>query len=458
MKTMRVGLAATATAAAAALVLTAACGSSSGNGAAANVNFAGKPKGTLNAWAFNGADDVGKARMADVKSYLKNVNIKYDLTAFDASKFTTRLASGNVPDVVQLTPTYVATYAAQNLIMPLDKCYSQNGVDPNKRFYKSIVDDVSWDGHIWAVPQFYQPNAIILDENVLHAAGVTNSEMDTSRPSVLIAAAKKMYKTSGGNPSVIGFDPVPTGWYYQWMIGLGGQLSDSSGKPTLNDPRNLYPLKVLKEITDAQGGWAKIKSFTDSFDYFGANNQYVKNQVGGEINAQWYPNVLSPYKDKINIQAVPFKDRNGNPISATTGSAFVIPAKAKNPVAACAYMLRLTSEPDWMAAEHARVKTLQQNGGINTGLFTGSPAVDKLIQQKYVKPSGNAGFDQVIKTYEDVVADGKSIGSSPAGQEIQQALINAITSTLLGQSSAKSALDQAQSQAMNSYNNIMQNH
>jgi multiple sugar transport system substrate-binding protein len=446
-----------ALAVAAPLVLAAACGSASSSGqpAAAKVNFAQTPKGTLNAWAFNGADDVGKARMADVASALKGVKIKYDLSPFDASKFTTMLASGNVPDVVQVSSSDVATYAAQNLIMPLDKCYSANKVNPDQRFYKNMVTDVSYRGHVYGVPQFYQPNAIILNETVMKAAGVTNADIDTSKPSVLIAAIKKMYKSSGGVPKVLGFDPVPTGQYYQWVIGLGGQLVGPDGKPTLNDPSNVYPLDLLKQIVDAEGGWAKVKSFTDSFDTFGANNQFVKNQVGAQVDAQWYPNVLSPYQSKINIQAVPFKDKNGNPVSVTDGEAFVIPAKAKNPVAACAYALRLTSTANWMAAEHARVNTLKQNGGINTGLFTGSPAADQQIQTQYnSKSTGNAGFDQVIKTYYDVVADGKPIGSSPAGQDIQQDLINAITSTLSGQSSAKAALAQAQQQAMNSYNTV----
>ena len=69
------------------------------------------------------------------------------------------------------------------------------------------------------------------------------------------------------------------------------------------------------QIVDAQGGFAKYKSFTDSFDVFGENNQFVKSQVGAQVAAQWYPNVLSPYKDQIKLAAVPFKDKDGNPFT-----------------------------------------------------------------------------------------------------------------------------------------------
>jgi multiple sugar transport system substrate-binding protein len=439
---------------ASALALTAACGSSSGGGTPSgkSADFSSKASGTLNAWAFDNPDDVGKARLADAKAALSGVNIKMDETTFDAQKFTTRVAGGNVPDVVQMDQQFVATYAAQGLIMPLDKCYSAHKVDPKQRFYAGVLKNVTYKNQIYAVPQFNQPPLIFLNKRVMAAAGVTADQIDTSKPDVLLAAIKKMYKTSGGNPSVMGFNPVPTGQPNLWVLGLGGQLVDQNGKPTLDDPRNVYPLQFLKQITDAQGGWAKDKSFTDRFDVFGANNQFVKDQVGAEVDAQWYVNVLSPFKDKIQVQGVPFKDKNGNPVTITGGTAFVIPTKAKNPDAACAWAIRLTDEQNWMAAEAARVKTLESNHGINTGLFTGSPKADQDIRAKYVKPSGNADFDQLIGATYDILPHGVSFGASPVGQAIQSDLINAITATLLGQKSAKDALKAAQQQAMNSYN------
>ncbi len=435
------------------LLVVAACGSGGSGGApAASGNFSTTPSGTLNAWAFDNADDVGKARMDNVAQQLKNVKIAYDQTGFNAQKFTTRLASGNVPDIVQMDRQYVATYAAQGLIMPLDKCFSAHNVDPHTQFYPSVLTDVTYKNQIWGVPQFYQPPAIILNKNVMNAAGVTDSQIDTSKPSVLLAAIAKMYKQSGGVPTVLGFDPQATGESNLWILGLGGQLVDKNGAPTLDNAANVYPLQLLKQITDAQGGYAKLKSFSDSFDFFGANNQYVKNQVGAEIDAQYYPNVLAPYKNQISIEAVPFRDRQDKPITVAGGQAFVIPAKAANPSAACAWAVDVTDQQNWMYAADARAKTLAGNGGINTGLFTGSPAADKAIRAQYVKPSGDAGFDKTIATYYDVVGDGVSVGASPAGQEIQTALANAITATLLGQQSPQQALAAAQQAAMRAYN------
>ncbi|MGC1213742.1 MAG: extracellular solute-binding protein [Micromonospora sp.] len=440
---------------AAVLATTTACGSSGGdNGGGEAAKFDPKPSGALNAWGFNNADDVGQARIDYAAKQLQGVKIQMDQTNFDAQKFTTRVASGNVPDVVQMDRELVATYAAQNLIMPLDKCFSANNVDPKQRWYPSVVGDVTYKNQIWAVPQFYQPPAIILNKTVMDAAGVQDADIDTSNPDKLVAAIGKMYKANGGVPTTLGFNPQATGQINLWIVAMGGKLADDKGQPALEDPNNVAALDLLKKIVDAQGGFAKYKSFTDSFDVFGEKNQFVKNQVGAEVDAQWYPNVLSPYKDKIKLGAVPFKGKDGNPVTVAGGSSFVIPANAKNPSAGCKWALALTEDGSWQAAAEARAQTVQQKKSINTGLFTGSPESDKSIRDKFVKPSGNSGFDQVISTYYDVVGTGRNVGTSPAGQQIKQELLNAVTAALLGKKSAQQALADAQKAAMQAYQNV----
>jgi multiple sugar transport system substrate-binding protein len=426
--------------------------SSTGGGDAAT--FTGTPTGTLSAWGFDNPDEVGKARMGYAAKQLGGVTIKMDQTQFDAQKFTTRVASGDVPDVVQMDREYVATYAAQGLIMPLDKCFSANQVDPKQRWYPSVLGDVTYKNQVWAVPQFYQPPAIILNTAVLDAAGVRPEDIDTSKPDTLLTAIGKMYKAKGGVPTTLGFDPQATGEMYLWFVGLGGKLVGDNGKPTLDDPSNVYPLEMLKKITDAQGGYAKDKSFTDSFDFFGDQNQYVKNQVGAQVNYQWYPNVLSPYSNKLKLAAVPFKGKDGQPVTVATGSSFAIPAKAKNPGAACKWALALTDDNSWNAAAEARAATIAKDKSINTGLFTGQPAADKAIKDKYVKPSGNAGFDQVISTFYDVAGTGKSVGASPAGQQLKQELTNAVSAALLGQKSPQKALADAQAASMAAFRTV----
>ncbi|GAA2879017.1 sugar ABC transporter substrate-binding protein [Actinoplanes cyaneus] len=432
---------------------TAACESGDAGGGA-TANFGADAAGTLTAWAFDNADDVGKARLGYAAKALPGVTLTMDQTGFDAQKFTARLASGEVPDVVQMDREYVGTYAAQGLILPLDSCFTANQVDPAQRWYANVLDDVRYKDQLWAVPQFYQPPAILLNTTVMRAAGVTPADIDTSKPDVLLAAIAKMYKASGGVPTTLGFNPQAVGQTYLWFVAQGGKLVGDKGVPTLDDPSNVRPLELLKRIVDAQGGFARYKSFTDAFDVFGDQNQFVRGQVGAEVDAQWYANVLAPYKDKAELSAVPFRGSDGKPVAVAYGGSFVIPAKAKNPAAACKWALRLTEDGAWNAAAEARAATRAKDKSVNTGLFTGSPGPDRAIREKFVKSSGNAGFDQVVNTFYDVVATGRSAGLSPAGQQLKQELTTAITTTLLGQKTPQKALQDAQTAAMAAYTSI----
>jgi multiple sugar transport system substrate-binding protein len=435
------------------LGLTACGGGGAPSGEAAG--FKKEASGTLSAWAFDNADDVGKARMQYAATQLPNVKITMDQTPFDAQKFTTRAASGDVPDVVQMDRAFVATYAAQGLIKPLDGCFSAHGMDPKKQFYSAVTDQVTYQDKIWAVPQFYQPNAIILNQDVLQAAGVSPSDIDTSDRQKLLSAVAKSSKSSGNNPATLGFDPVAAGQAELWILGQGGKLMDGKGAPALDDPANVAALTLLKEIYDAQGGYAKAKSFSDSFDTFGKDNQFVKKQVGAQVDAQWYVNVLAPYAKSLKISAVPFKDKDGKPFTVAGGTSFVIPAGAKNADAACAWMTSLVTDDAWAAAGAARAQKIAATpGAINTGLFTGSPSADKLIRDKFVKASGNTGFDEAIATYYNVLPSGKSLGASPVGQTIKTEINNAVASALLGTKAPDKALADAQAAAKRAFDQV----
>lgn len=448
-----------AAAAAAMLITLSACSGSGGGGGGGDNgsgSFSKDYKGDLTVWGFENADEVGTSRMDVAEQVVGKSDTKVDVdaSAFDAQKFTTRAASGNISDVVQMDRQFVATYAAQGLIMPLDECFSLYGVDAKDYWYPQVVDDVTYDSKVYAVPQFYQPPALLLNERVMKDAGVTDADLDTSNPDAFVEAVKKMTVMSGSNPTRMGFDPQGVSKAGLWMLSFGGKTIDKDGKPALDDPNNAKAIEFLKEIYDAQGGYANAKSFVDSFDVFGDNNSYVADQVGAAVFDQWYVNVLTPYADKVEIGAIPLNTQDGQPFTVASGTSFVIPTSAKNPSAACAYVLALTSKEAWDAAGKARDETTKADPsrhGINAGLFTGSPSNDQAIRDAYVKTTDYPGFDQAIGTYYDVAASGQSFGSSPAGQQIQTELQNAVTSALLGEKSAEDALKDAQDAAMRAY-------
>ena len=115
---------------------------------------------------------------------------------------------------------FVATYAAQGP----DQCRStaasaHMGWIRSQQYYPAVVDDVRYDGKVWAVPQFYQPPAIMLNKRVMAEAGRRRNRIDTSKPDVLLAAAKKMYKPRRRQPDPSDFDPSRHRSGGLWLLG-----------------------------------------------------------------------------------------------------------------------------------------------------------------------------------------------------------------------------------------------
>lgn len=434
-----------------------ACGGGGGGGNTGEVDFDGDVTGEVKAWGFENTDEVGQSRLDYAEELLSedDVTIDIDASAFDAQKFTTQAASGNIADVVQMDRQFVATYAAQGLIVPLDECFAAHEVEPDEYWYPQVVDDVTYDGSVYAVPQFYQPPAIMLNTRVMNEAGVTVEQMDTSDPEQFLEAVEAMTVMEGSNPARLGFDPQGVSKAGLWMLSFGGSTINEDGEPTLDDPNNVAAIEFLKQVYDAQGGYANVKSFVDSFDVFGDNNSFVADQVGAAVFDQWYVNVLTPYAEQVEISATPIRaQESGEPFTVASGSSFVITANAQNPAAACAWAIALTSPEAWDAAGEARAATTEaepERNGINAGLFTGSGESDTAIREAYVQETEFTGFNEAINTYYEVAANGQSFGSSPAGQQIQTELQNAVTAALLEEKSAEDALADAQAAAMRAF-------
>lgn len=413
--------------------------------------FSKKLSGNLKTYGYNPSDEVGKSRSDYATADLKAVKVAMDTSNFDTQKFAAQAAAGQVPDLIQADRSVIATLADKKLIMPMDQCYALWGVKPTDRYYPSTISDVTYQGHVYAVPQFFQASALLADKRVLKKAGVTVDQLDTSNPDKLIAVAKKLTKSQGGRPTVIGFAPDVPGSASTWFTVFGGRINDGSGKPTLDDPNNVKALSWLKKLTDAQGGYAKSKSLLDSMDVFGAKNQYVKDQVGVQVWEQWYVNVLAEYKKNVDIEAVPIRTLDGDTLAMAGGSALAIPTKSSNPSAACAWAITVASPHAWQKASEARQKTVTKSKAINTGLFTGSPAADEANRSRFVKSSGDPEFDQVIKTYYDILPQNRSTGSSAVGQSITDSLNNAVIVALSGGKPPQQALELAQSAAMRAW-------
>lgn len=444
------------TGAAAPILALAACGGGngtpgSGGGGGEEHEFAAEATGALATMGFNPSDEVGQSRADHAAEQLPDLQVEMDTTNFDPQKFTAQAASGQVPDLIQLDRSMVATFAAKGLILPLDQGFTVHEVDPAAQYYPAAVAEVTHDGAIYGIPQFFQPSAILVNTRAASAAGVAPEDYDTSDPERFLQTVEKATKLQGTAPVTLGFDGDIPGSTVMWLQVFGGDSIGEDGAPTLDRAENVEALTWIKQIMDLQGGYEEVTSLKNAMDVFGEKNQYVADQVAAQSWAQWYLNVLSDFADQVDIQAVPVVGHDGTPIAFAGGTAFAVPTAAKNPDGALAWALAVTSTDAWLKAGQAREEAVA--GGINTGVFTGSPVADQQIREQFVAPSGDPDFDQAIGVYYDILENPRSTGSSAAGQQIAQALTDAVTAAMTGEKEVAQALADAQATAQREFEN-----
>ena len=419
----------------------AGCGGSSSS--SGTTSTAGGPTGagqTLTIMGFGSGDEIANTRAKLATAAVAPAKVRNPTGAFDDQQFLATVASGNVPDLIYLDRQKVGTYAAKGALQPVDVC----GIDISQ-YRKPAVDEVTFDGDVYGVPEFYDNRTLILNDTVLAQAGVTSFGVrDWSK---LKADTKKLAQMSGGKVTRIGFDPKLPEFFPLWAKANGVDLVGSDGKSVhLNDPKAVEALTFAVSLINEQGGWGNFKSFRDTWDFFGGKNEYARNQVGAFPMEDWYYNVLASTSPQVKITAKPFTDRQGATLDWATGSAWAIPKGSKHVKLACEWAKAMTQKSSWIAAAKARIAANRKDDLPFTGLYTANKAADDEIMSKLWKPSGTV-FDAAVKTVVKAQDQAFSIPASAGGNAVTQAWTNAVNKVLAGQATPKQALDQAQAAA-----------
>jgi multiple sugar transport system substrate-binding protein len=399
---------------------------------------------TIMGFGTNG-DDVAKTRYARAEAAVGG-GVSAPNGGFDDQQFLAAIAAGDVPDLVYFTRDKVGTYAARGALVPLTSCIKSHKINM-KQYRSAAVNEVTYKKKVYAIPEFYDVRTVIVNLDVLNKAKVKLSQLNTRNWTTLKAAAKKLYQSSGGKVSRIGFDPKLPEFFPLWAKANGADILSKDGlHPHINSPKAVAALQYAISLINAQGGWDRFKSFRDTWDFFGKKNQVAEDQVGAWPMEQWYYNVLTANSPQVKIAALPFRARNGKVINYETGAAWAIPKGAKHQAAACTWMKTMTSVNTWMAAARNRAAVRKQQNRPYTGLSTANAVADKAIFKQTYTPI-NKYFDQAVKTVLDVQQHSFYIPASPASSEFQDAWTNAVNSVLTGQASVRSALNKAQKTA-----------
>jgi multiple sugar transport system substrate-binding protein len=406
-----------------------------------------KGGGALTTMGFGLSDEIARTRVDAFKRDHADVQLKITEGAFDEQQFLSAVASGNPPDLVYMDRKLIGTYADRGSIQPLTDCVAQQKIDMGQ-YRQAARDQVTLNGTVYGIPEFSQVRVVYLNEALLKQANLTADDVNLADWAGLPVVNAKLAKVNGGRLSRIGIDPKIPEFLPMWAKANGADLISADGtRASLDDPKVVEALTLGRKLIQAQGGWGRFKSFRDTFDFFGAENPLAKNQMAAWPMEEWFLNQAAKNTPKAELVVKPFVDRQGKPLSMSSGQAWVVTKGAKNPEAACAFVKQMTATGTWLAAAKARADARKAAGQPFTGVWTGNAAADKKIFEELYQPTGNKRFDDAVATIRSAQEVAFAMPASPAGAEFDKAWTDAVNRVLSGQAQPAEAMSRAQQEA-----------
>jgi multiple sugar transport system substrate-binding protein len=401
--------------------------------------------GTIQAMGFGAGDEIATTRLDLAEKSLGGAKVKLIEGDLDIQAFLTSVASGDAPDLVYANRDQIGTFASRGAIIPLDDCIDGEGIDTDQ-YDDAALQQVTFDDQVWGIPEFNTVQIVQANQKLMDQAGVTMDDLNGSDPDAVTEAAKKMYSAPGGKLKVIGYDSKLPEFLPLWAHAFGTDILSEDGRTAqLNDPAVVDALTWAVGIYDEQGGFAKVKAYRDSADFFGSGNQFATDVLGAMPMEQWYVNVVNDVSPDAPMAYGPVTDHDGNPIAYSSGSAWAIPKGSPNPGAACRFAKEMTTTDSWVAAAQARLDLRNKDKKPFTGVITANTDADQKIQA--MTTATEDPWKTAVETIYTANSSTFALPPNPADAEFKTAWQDAVNRVLNGQQDPQEALDQAQDEA-----------
>jgi multiple sugar transport system substrate-binding protein len=409
--------------------------------------------------AEGAADEIAWGRYREFGEKYPDVDVTFTEADFDAQTFLTGVAAGNPPDVVRISRDILGTFIAEGALEPLDECISTSGIDM-AQFYEPAVAQVTSDGQVWGIPEFYDSRIILINDSVLEEVELTPEDIDTSDWDALREINNQLMAKEGNTITRLGFDPKLPEFFPLWAYANGAKIvSDDGLTSQLDDPKVAEALDYAVSLITAHGTAPAFFDFRGTGPgsaFFGPENQFTEDSLGAFPMEQWYLNVLANDTPDESISFQPFKDRQGNNISLSGGGALAIPSSADNKEAACEFIKTITLPETWFAAAQIRADLRAESDEAFTGVYSGNRAADELIFGELVTEESAGAFYEGVQLVQEVADSAYSLPPIPAAAEFDRIWRAAVEQVMNSGVPAADALAQADQEAQDAIDSAAQ--
>ena len=377
-------------------------------------------------WEEGIVGDWNKDRVAAFEA--ANPGISVDKTLIPNTHYeqtlVTQIAAGDVPDFMPVFTNMLAPMIDAGILAPMDECIASSGLADR------ILPSVSFaqiDGKTYGVPLTMSPQSLLVNKQLLAAAGV---EIPTNLDE-FYAAAKAVKETTGEFGYGFPNDTASAIHVYinsmHWLIGMGSDWSQPDGTITANDESAVAAVSWIKRFLDEGLSPKGLGSKT-------VRQMFADGKVAMLFDGPWVVSTVKTINPDL-VEHITFEVMPTPTHAAITGGAFyVIPKDSPHPDDACR-MLNVFYDP---AAQQRYLEDLVQIPGTivepSEAFLAEVPWAGTMAEIAAKYPGG--------------------IGYAPPGYEIQaaefrQIVVDGLSRIYSGAMSVEEGLDNLQGQLEN---------
>lgn len=407
--------------------LLAACGSESGNGKATTDQNNGNSEAeenitlTFASWSISEEATKGAIEQMAAAFTAKHPNVKIEFVGIpfgDIKQQTFVMSSsGNAPDIIQTFTASFPTYAASDIIIPLDELMGEAYLNDLNASYR---EDYTYDGKLMGVPWAPSPYVLYWNKELFKQAGLPDRAPATYDEMLEFAAAISELKTESGE-IIYGLGEATEKLPINGMIALrniysfGGSILDENGKVNVNTPEIIetfqYYQTLVKEGLSPQG--AKLKDLRNLFG-IGRLGMYSDGYYGRKV-FQNLSGQGEAFDETWGVALIPQNKAEGN-VSIGEAHGLVISKDAKHPEMAAEFIKFLTDE-EMISLYHDHSDVMSARLSIAALPAFNASELDQVLneQMKHIKalPANNPGLEQAYLEIAEIVQKVTVANESP---------------------------------------------
>jgi len=262
----------------------------------------------------------------------RTVRIQMTITPWDSllQKLPSALASGEGPDLMGFSFTYLPQYASSGYIKDLSSLYKSGSALNPSIFPKGLLKVLKYKGKYYGAPMNFATLLMYYNKDMFRNAGL-NPNKPPKTWSQWISAIKKLTKHGNGRDQygiAIGeHDTIPNWPIFMW--GAGGDVI-LNGKPNLSNP------KTLKALTTWGNLVKNNKVSPVGLSGAEADKLFQTQKAATEVTGPWMTNGFTAAGLHYGVAPVPAGP--AGPVTLADSVVMTVNAKSKNTTAAMSFV------------------------------------------------------------------------------------------------------------------------